>query len=188
MDNIGEEAILEIFDFNQKKIFCSFPSEALISGLIKRGGQVWIDSKIKILDENNFLELKDKNFIYFNQKDLPDNFDYIINSNFNKQVFNKNKKVYAKEKIIILIGIMNLFKWHLIFNKFSKKDIVTYSIAPSLKKTRLIIPDQFDISFERYWSLNSKNLFISLRLILEWFIIKNKFLRKLTSDKLVSIK
>ena len=61
-------------------------------------------------------------------------------------------------------------------------------MVPSFSKIRLILPEDKDIDFERYWRLKAPSLFLTLKLVVEWFFIKNRVLRKIFSDKLIVIK
>ena len=155
MDDIGSESILEVFDFNKKKVFCSFIEEELLNGLINRGAEVWLDNsnKTKISAMRTYLGFKDN--INFTNNDLPNYFDYSIVSDLKKVIKSKSNESSAKEHILIITGILNLLSWHMMSKKeFSKNNTVMYSVVPSLKNARLVIPEIFNVPLERYWTLH----------------------------------
>ena len=185
MDNVSSESLLEIFDFNKKIVFCSCIEEELLNGLINRGSIVWVEdsNKTKILAMRTYIDLKNK--INYTTNSPSNYYDYSIVSDLNIEI----NQSFAREHILIVTGKLNLFSWNLMHRKkFSKNNIFTYSVVPSLKNVKLVIPELFNISLERYWTLNSVNPFKSLKLILEWIFIKNNLIRRLFSDKLIVIK
>lgn len=189
MDNICSESILEVFDFNKKKIFCSCVEEQLLNGLINRGSEVWVDdsNKTKISAMETYLDFKDE--INFTANNLPNYFDYSIVSDLKINFKSASNGSLAKEQILIITGMLNLFIWNMkLKKKLIKNNIVVYSVVPSLKNVKLIVPELFNVPLERYWTLNSRNLTMSLKLILEWIFIKNNLIRRLFADKLIVIK
>ena len=62
MGDTSSEGILELFELENKYIYCSCLEEELLHGLIKRGANVWVDeqSHYRLLAMNSFPELRDK--------------------------------------------------------------------------------------------------------------------------------
>ena len=61
MDDVGNECILEVFDFFKKNVYCCSVNEKRLNGLINRGAVVWVDdaNKTKILAMETYLSFKD---------------------------------------------------------------------------------------------------------------------------------
>tara|TARA_B100001175_G_C19476086_1_gene624391 strand:+ start:692 stop:1258 length:567 start_codon:yes stop_codon:yes gene_type:complete len=188
MGDTSSEGILELFELENKYIYCSCLEEELLHGLIKRGANVWVDeqSHYRSLAMNSFPELRDK----INDMNNPPNyFDYSIALDFEKNLQKIFSSITVKQRIVILGGTLKVLKWNL-FNKknFKKSKVRIYSIAPSFRHVKLVIPEILNRPLERYWSLLSKNPLKCLKLLTEWVIIKNHSLRKLLIDKIIVIK
>ena len=56
-----------------------------------------------------------------------------------------------------------------------QKEFLLYSISPSLNDTKLVIPENVQVKFERYWSLYSLNPIRMAILVSGWIITKTKF-------------
>tara|TARA_Y100001970_G_scaffold291512_1_gene428947 strand:+ start:1139 stop:1705 length:567 start_codon:yes stop_codon:yes gene_type:complete len=188
MGDTGLEGILEVFEFENKHVYCSYLEEELLHGLIKRGANVWVDelSHYRLLAMKTIPELKDKmNDI----KNPPNSFDYSIALDFKINKQDISHSIPVNQRIILLDGPLRLLKWNLL-NKgnFNKQTVSTYSVAPSIKNVKLVIPETLNRPLERYWSLLSKNPLKVLQLLSTWVIIKNHSLRKLFVDKMIVIK
>tara|TARA_B110000008_G_scaffold279522_1_gene326978 strand:- start:154 stop:723 length:570 start_codon:yes stop_codon:yes gene_type:complete len=189
MSNRDKDAILELFEFNEKKVLCTNIDKTYIHGLIDRGADVWFDESKKKIANQIEIELNYKQKINFYNSNLKSNFDYLIVNDVDYNYLNINEALFAKEKIVIIKGTINVFKLFLRLNKsFNKEYMILYSVAPSLNNIKVIIPEKFNVSIQRYWTLRSSNPFISIKLFLEWFCINNGFLRKFFTDKLVVVK
>lgn len=190
MDDVHIECALEVFDFCKKSIYCDSANESRLNGLVNRGALVWLDDskENEITEMKSYLEIKDSiNFIHSNG--FPKHFDYSIVCNLEHGVFSMLSVYSVKEHIFILTGILDRLRWYLIFRKvFDDRHTILYSVVPSIDNTKLVIPELFDLPLERYWTLRSRNPLFSLKLIVEWIMIKNSFLRKAFSDKLIVIK
>ena len=189
MGDAGFEGVLEVFELENKHVYCPHFDEELLYGLVKRGANVWVDehSNYRVLAKKNFLEFKDN---INDMNNLPNFFDYSIALDYKINLQDKTNSMPINQRIILLEGTLRLFKWHL-FNKrnYKTNEVSTYSVAPSFKNVKLVIPEISNRpSVERYWSLHSMNPLISLKLFTTWTIIKSHSLRKLFIDKIIVIK
>ena len=188
MGDTGSEGILEVFELENKHVYCSYFEEEILNGLIKRGANIWVDelSHYRFLAMKTFPELKDK---INDMNNPPNSFDYSIALGYKTDIQEKHNSIPISERIILLEGTLRLLKWNL-FNKksFKKNKVSTYSVAPSFKNVKLVIPEMLNRPLERYWSLFSKNPLKCLKLLIAWAIIKNSSLRKLFIDKIIVIK
>jgi hypothetical protein len=188
MVNLSKDAILELFDFNKKKVLCYSIDLAHIIGLVNRGAEVWL----KKADQEKFSQLGIdpyyKNFIYFMNDGLFSDFDYLLVNDFQYAEVNDCETFFAKEHIVIIAGAINFNKlFFRIKPSYLKKNKTMYSIVPSLNNVKLIIPEQINVSVRRFWTLRSKNPLLSIKLLIEWFFIRNNILRKMWADKLIII-
>lgn len=189
MSNRNKDAILELFEFNEKKVLCINIDKTYIHGLIDRGANVWFDESEKKIANQIEIELNYKQKINFYNINLKSNFDYLIVNDLDNIYLNINESLFINEKIVIIKGTINLFKLFLRLNKsFDKEYMTLYSVAPSLNNIKLIIPEKFNVSIQRYWTLRSSNPFISIKLFIEWLYINNGFLRNFFTDKLLVVK
>lgn len=189
MSNSNRVAILELFDFNKKKVLCLFIDREYIQGLIIRGAEVWFMDSEKDQIKKLQIEFNNEKNIKFINNNTVSNFDYSIATDLKYKNKGLKESATAKENIIIVAGMIKVIKLLLqIKSSFNKQDGDIYSITPSLNNIKLIIPEQLDLSIERYWSLKSLNPFISIKLIIEWFCIKNNLIRKIFADKLIVFK
>ena len=189
MFDLNKEGILELFDFHNKSVLCCSIDKTHIVGLINRGAIVWfrdIDKeRVTRLDIHSSFK-KNINFITNNS---TNNFDYSIVSDMQYNAFKKNEFFLVKEHIVLITGKINVIKWLMKFKcSFNKDNKILYSVVPSLNNIKLIIPEQLDVPFDRYWTFRCSNPFTFFRLIIEWFFIRNNLLRKIFSDKLIVFK
>jgi hypothetical protein len=189
MFDVNKEGILEVFDFRAKNVLCCSFDATHIIGLINRGAIIWFEDK----DKQKVYELEAypsfKNSINFVVNNRPNLFDYSMVSDINHGVLEKNRPFFVKEHIVTLAGKFNVIKWHLFSHRlFLTDDRTLYSVVPSLDNVRLVIPELFEISFQRYWTLRCPNPLGSLKLTAEWLFIKSGLFRKLFFDKLIVIK
>ena len=189
MSNSNRDAILELFDFNKKKVLCLYIDREYIQGLIIRGAEVWFRESEKDQITKLQIEFNYKKNINFISNNMTSNFDYSIATDFKNNNRNLKESLLAKEKIVLIAGKINVIKllWQ-IKSFFNQENRDVYSVAPSLKNIKLIIPEQFNLSIQRYWTLKSINPFITIILIMEWFCIKNNLIRKMFTDKLIVFK
>lgn len=188
MGDINSEAILEVFELENKYIYCSYLEEGLLQGLIKRGAKVWVDEQKyhKLLPMKTLAELKDQ---VNSSANPPNYFDYSIASDLKTDSEKTFSLTPVSKKIVLLDGILRVLKWNFFSKRRFKNNIVSiYSVAPSFKNIRLVIPEKFNIPLERYWTLISLNPLVFTNLIISWFITRNHSLRRLFIPKIIVIK
>jgi hypothetical protein len=187
--DLDKEGVLEIFNFSGKHVlFCNFDG-AYISGLVNRGASVWLDSVYK----NQVYKLKEyaeiKNSINFISDNSRNTFDFSIANGITHVASKINKSFIIKDQILLLGGGLNVIKWHFFSHRLFMIDKTTlYSVVPSLSNVRLVIPDMIEVPVQRYWTLRSRNPLLSIKLIVEWHLLKNYFFRKYFFDKLIVVK
>lgn len=188
MVSSSKDAILELFDFNKKKVLCCSTDLVYIKGLVNRGAEVWL----KESDQEKFSQLEInphyKNFIYFINDGLINDFDYLLVNDFQYGEVNDCETYLANEHIVIIAGAINFNK--LFFRmkpSYMKKNKILYSVVPSFNNVKLIIPEQINVPLQKFWTIRSKNPFLSIKLVIEWFFIRNNILRKIWADKLIII-
>tara|TARA_S200000501_G_C20581663_1_gene637520 strand:+ start:31 stop:594 length:564 start_codon:yes stop_codon:yes gene_type:complete len=186
MINNLNDAFLEFFDLNEKNILCCSIEESYLNGLLKRGANVWILEKYfkKVSRINNLIDHKKINFI---SEKTKKKFEFLLINIEDHEQIKEISSIHFKYKII-LASKMNLVRNFFKFNKYKKNDFDIYSITPSLKRIKFIVSDRSNQSLERYWSFSDPNPLLIIFLFLEWTFIKNIFLRKYFSDKLIIIK
>ena len=187
MVNSGSEGILEVFDFENKYVFTSYMDEELLQGMINRGAKVWVNNlkDLNLTTMDSHLDLKGK---LNDTSDPHDFYDYSIMREEEIKLQKGPNPTPIKQRIILICGTWRLFKWNIVGKRnYRKLKILSYSIAPSFGNVKMVIPEMFDVSLERYWPLFSKNPIVCIRLITIWVIIKNNFLRKLFIDKIILI-
>ncbi len=189
MCNLDREGILELFDCYKKNIICLNIDQTYIIGLIKRGARIWFrqcDRNIVDRLEMNFNFRKSIGYINDN---CTDEFDYCLMDINQYNLYEPNMTPLVRKLIVIVTGGLNIFKWMMksknieSINKYN-----LYSIVPSFDDVKMIIPEQCTINVQRYWSIKDSNILVSIQLISQWIFIKNNFLRRYFSDKLVIIK
>ena len=187
MANSHSEAILEILELTKSKVFFSGFNLGYVESLIFRGASVWLDDH----QYEVFLRQEKNSNILDNVKSLddsPGHFDYMISfgtKNFKRQFISES----IQTKVFILDDLKSKLLWALFKGRYvQKKEFFLYSISPSLNDTKLVIPENVQVKFERYWSLYSLNPIRMAILVSGWIITKTKFLRILLTDKLVIVK
>ena len=74
--------------------------------------------------------------------------------NFKRQFISES----IQTKVFILDDLKSKLLWALLKGRYvQKKEFFLYSISPSLNDTKLVIPENVQVKFERYWSLYSLN-------------------------------
>ena len=179
--------ILELFDFHKKSILCSmfnksFDLELKNRGAITSSGVNFTKTEEKLV----FVSSLTRDNKLHNDKQY---FDYAIVDDKQFVTIKNNKSIVVNEYIVVIKGGINAIKFvRRNLHSYDNDKIIIYSVVPSLNKIKLIIPEQFNIKIERYWSLNHQNILTTINLIIEWIFIRIKLLRKLFSDKVVVIK
>ena len=189
MVDYSKEGILELFDFYDKKVLCFNFNEAYIVGLINRGAKVWIrDIHYKQAIEMDGWDIIEKNVKFFNNN-FAINVDYSIVKGRHYSDLKMNTLIMVGRDIVIISGKINILRWFFSQNKLNKKkNIIIYSVVPAISKIKLIIPENIDVTIDRYWSLRHPNPIFFFKLIFQWLFIRSSFLRKIFSDKLIVIK
>lgn len=190
MNNSTKEAVLELFDFEKKNVFCSFVDQCYMKGLLRRGAVLYFSEKhLKSVEWNKVFSKNELSKIHFIDisKDITLDFQILTLLEYKETL---QKKISFAKKTIIFVENRKFLKNILFFQKkyFKEKVLIIYSVVPSLSNIKFILPEEKDLNFERYWRFKSSNLFFSLKLIVEWFLIKNNTLRKLFSDKIIILK
>tara|TARA_B100000401_G_scaffold363233_1_gene261097 strand:+ start:1027 stop:1638 length:612 start_codon:yes stop_codon:yes gene_type:complete len=202
MSEVCKDAILELFEFNNKSVLCLVNDDEYISGLIKRGANLSFlrekkEFKKSPSDEEQYLVTLNQCSDIFVKKgqinhidDVSNhNFDYLIaNSLINERLIRNYIPIAEYSLIIHKNTIKNYKKLSTIKNLNKDFHFISYSVSPSLEKIKLIIPNQIDVPIERYWSLSGPNLIKTFGLVIEWIFISIKFLRITFSDRLIIIK
>tara|TARA_B100001063_G_scaffold247388_1_gene294186 strand:- start:6892 stop:7455 length:564 start_codon:yes stop_codon:yes gene_type:complete len=186
MINNLNDAFLEFFDLNEKNILCCSTEESHLNGLLKRGANVWVFEKY-FKKANRINNLIDNKKIYFISEKTNKNFEFLLINIEDLEKIKEISSLHFKYKII-LASKKNLVRNFFKFKKYEKNDFDIYFIIPSLKRIKFIVPERSNESLERYWSFSDSNPLLIIFLILEWIFIKNIFLRKFFSDKLIIIK
>ena len=190
MNSSTREAFLELFDFEKKNVFCAFIDLHYLNGLLKRGANLYLNKV-----HANSIEWKKKFSnddlcnVHFIDSEINLDLDFRILKLSQYKNFSRQNNFAASETIILDENKFSL-NYFLSFprRRFKEKAFIIYSVVPSFSKIRLILPEEKDIDFERYWRLKAPSLFLTLKLVVEWFFIKNRVLRKIFSDKLIVIK
>ncbi len=188
MGDINSEAILEVFELENKCIYCSYLEEGLLQGLIKRGAKVWVDEQNyhNLLSLQTHTALKDQ---VNSSANPPNYFDYSIAFDLKTASERTFSFTPISKKIVLLDGILRILKWNLFSKRRFKNNIVSiYSVAPSFKNIRLVIPETLNIPLERYWTLISLNPLIFAHLLISWLFTRNYLLRRLFTPKIIVIK
>ena len=190
MNNSTKEAALELFDFEKKNVFCSFIDQSYVNGLLRRGASLYFSEEhLKSIEWNKAFNKNELSKIHFidTKKDITLDFQILTFLEY-KKISQKN--ISFANKTIIFIKNRNFLSNTFFFKKklFKEKVLNIYFVVPSFSNIKFILPEEKDLNFERYWGLKSSNLFLTLKLISEWFLIKNKILRKIFSDKIIILK
>tara|TARA_B100000579_G_C22835666_1_gene858576 strand:- start:1129 stop:1692 length:564 start_codon:yes stop_codon:yes gene_type:complete len=179
--------ILELCNFHKKSVLCCIFDKSLDHELKNRGaitssGVNFTKTEEKLV----FVSPLTKDNKLHNDKQY---FNYAIVDDKQYVTIKNNKSIIVNEYIVVIKGGINAIKFmKRNLHSYDNEKIIMYSVIPSLNKIKMIIPEQFNIKIERYWSLKHKNILTTINLIIEWVFIRRKFLRKLFSDKVVIIK
>ncbi len=190
MNSSTREAFLELFDFEKKNVFCAFIDLYYLNGLLKRGANLYLNKvHANSIEWENKFSNDDLCNVHFIDSEINLELDFQILKLSQYKNFSRQNNFAANETIILDENKFSL-NYFLSFprRRFKEKAFIIYSVVPSFSKIRLILPEDKDIDFERYWRLKAPSLFLTLKLVVEWFFIKNRVLRKIFSDKLIVIK
>ena len=179
--------ILELCDFHKKSVLCCTFDKSLDQELKNRGAITSPSLNLtKIEGKLAFVPSLENDIQHHNDKQY---FNYAIVDDKQFVTIKNNKSIIVNEYIVVIKGGINAIKFmRRDLHSYDNDKIITYSVVPSLNKIKMIIPEQFNIKIERYWSLKHKNILTTINLIIEWVFIRIKFLRKFFSDKVVIIK
>jgi len=180
MSSIEKLALLEIYDFPEKKILYLIKDRDYLDALAKR--------ECKLLTINSDL-IEGKYRIY--EWDKKTNIDCVVVTSEDLFKLHLLKNQCIKNYFIIVNSFRSLIKLEIYRRKSEVRTDCRryfYSVMPRLDSPKIITVENCKNTILRYWSLRSNNIFIVLKNILEWWVMKIPILRFFIFSKVIMLK